>query len=248
LREYIELKHKIALPVYNLKQVLYEADKIVPEIIEKIKPLKYFEDYLRFGYYPFFTDSEANYPFRLANILNIVLESDLPAIFNVDYLSVTKIKKMLSIISRIVPYKPNIEKLARQSGTMRDTLLKYLYYLEKAEIVKWISKDTHGINFMNKPDKLYLNNTNLMFALNPGQPDKGTLRETFLLNQLKVNHTVSYPETGDFLVDGKFLIEAGGPSKSRKQIAGQQDAFLAVDDVEYPSGNRIPLWLFGFLY
>ena len=247
-REFIELKYRISLQSYSLEQILSESKKIVPEILDKIRPLKFFEEYLKLGYYPFFIESEKNYYDKLTNILNLVLESDLPTIFKIDYFSVMKIKKMLSVLSRIVPYKPNIEKLALQAATTRDTLLKFLFYLEKAGIVKWLSKDTFGINYLNKPDKLYLNNTNLMYALNSEKPDTGNLRETFILNQLLVKHSVSYPETGDFLVDGKYLIEVGGPSKKTKQIAGFDNAFIAVDDIEFPDGRKIPLWLFGFLY
>jgi len=247
-REFIELKYQIKFPVYSLEQILLDSKKIIPVFINRIKPLKYFKEYLRLGYYPFFVESENYYPVRLLNILNLALESDLPTIFNIDYYSVLKIKKMLSVLSRVVPYKPNIEKLARQTNTTRDTLLKYLYYLERAEIVKWLTKDTFGINYLNKPDKLYLNNTNLMYALSDENPDKGTLRETFILNQLLVKHKVTYPEKGDFLVDGKYLIEVGGPSKKTKQIAGFEHAFIAVDDVEFSEGKKIPLWLFGFLY
>jgi predicted AAA+ superfamily ATPase len=247
-REFIELKYRIRLQSYSLEQILSESKKIGSEILDKIKPLKFFEDYLRFGYYPFFIESEKNYYDKLANILNLVLESDLPTIFKIDYYSVMKIKKMLSVLSRIVPYKPNIEKLALQADTTRDTLLKFLFYLEKAGIVKWLSKDTFGINYLNKPDKLYLNNTNLMYALTNEKPDTGNLRETFFLNQLLVKHSVSYPEKGDFLVDGKYLFEVGGSSKNTKQIAGLENAFIAADDIEFPDGRKIPLWLFGFLY
>jgi predicted AAA+ superfamily ATPase len=247
-REFIEFKYRIQLSAYTLDQILYETKKIVPEILEKIKPLKFFEEYLNLGYYPFFIESESNYAERLTNILNLVLENDLRTIFNIDYYAIMKIKKMLAVLSRIVPYKPNIEKLAQQSDTTRDSLLKYLFYLEKAEIVKWLTKDTFGINYLNKPDKLYLNNTNLMVALSNEKPDKGNLRETFILNQLSVKHKVSYPETGDFLIDGKYLIEVGGLSKKTKQIAGLENAFIAVDDIEFPDGRKIPLWLFGFLY
>ncbi|MGV8096057.1 MAG: ATP-binding protein [Mangrovibacterium sp.] len=247
-REFIELKYRLKLPVYSIEQILFESKKIIPVIIDQIKPLKYFDEYLKLGYYPFFIESESTYSVRLLNILNLVLESDLPTIFNIDYYSVIKIKKMLSVLSRVVPYKPNIEKLARQTNTTRDTLLRYLYYLERAEVVKWLSKDTFGINYLNKPDKLYLNNTNLMYTLNSENPDKGTLRETFILNQLLVKHHVSYPERGDFLVDGKYLIEVGGPSKKTKQISGLENAFIAVDNIEFSEGKKIPLWLFGFLY
>ena len=210
--------------------------------------MKFFEEYMQTGYYPFFNESERNYPERLINILNLIMENDLPAIFNFDYYSVLKIKKMLAVLSRIVPYKPNIEKLARQAGTTRDTLLRYLSYLEKADIVKWLTKDTFGINYLNKPDKIYLNNTNLMFALNSEKPDKGSLRETFLLNQLQVKHKVTYPETGDFLADGKYLIEVGGKGKNIGQLSGKKDGFIAADDIDFPYDKKIPLWLFGFLY
>jgi predicted AAA+ superfamily ATPase len=247
-REFIELKHRISLKSYSLEQILSESKKIGSEILDKIKPLKFFEDYLKFGYYPFFIESEKNYYDKLTSILNLVLESDLPTIFKIDYYSVMKIKKMLSVLSRIVPYKPNIEKLALQADTTRDTLLKFLFYLEKAGIVKWLSKDTFGINYLNKPDKLYLNNTNLMYALTNEKPDTGNLRETFFLNQLLVKHSVSYPEKGDFLVDGKYLFEVGGSSKNTKQISGLENAFIAADDIEFPDGRKIPLWLFGFLY
>ena len=248
LREFIDLKYGIKFPVYSIEQILFEPKKIIPEILDNIKPLKYFEEYLVKGFYPFFMESENSYSDRLLNILNLVLEVDLTTIFNIDYYSVIKIKKMLSVLSRVVPYKPNIEKLARQTGTTRDSLLKYLYYLEKAEVVKWLSKNTFGINYLNKPDKLYLNNTNLMHALNDANPDKGTLRETFILNQLLVKHNVSYPVKGDFLVDNKYLIEVGRPSKNFRQISGVENAFIAADGIEFSDGRKIPLWLFGFLY
>jgi hypothetical protein len=248
LREFILLKYRISLQYYSLEQILLEPKKIVSEILDKIKPLKFFEEYLKYGYYPFFIESERNYHDKLTNILNLVIESDLPTIFKIDYYSVMKIKKMLSVLSRIVPYKPNIEKLALQADTTRDSLLKFLFYLEKAGVVKWLSKDTFGINYLNKPEKLYLNNTNLIYALTNEKPDTGNLRETFFLNQLLVKHSVSYPGKGDFLVDGKYLFEVGGSSKNTKQIAGLENAFIAADDIEFTDGRKIPLWLFGFLY
>jgi uncharacterized protein len=247
-REFIELKYRLTFPAYPLEEILHNSKNIARGIIDRIRPLKFFEEYLQTGYYPFFIESERNYPDRLINILNLILENDLPTIFNIDYYSVLKIKKMLAVLSRIVPYKPNIEKLARQAGTTRDTLLKYLYYLEKAEIVKWLTKDTFGINFLNKPDKIYLNNTNLMFALNSEKPEKGTLRETFLLNQLLVKHKVTYPEKGDFLIDGIYLIEAGGKSKNIEQLSGKEDSYIAAENIDFPDGKKIPLWLFGFMY
>ncbi len=247
-REFIELKYEIRLPAFSLDQVLFDAPAIIPDILTMIRPLKFFGEYRRLGYYPFFIESEENYHLKLINTLNLVLESDLTTIFNVDYYSVMKMKKMLAVLSRIVPYKPNIDKLSKQIGTTRDTLLRYLFYLEKAELVKWLTKDTIGINYLNKPDKLFLNNTNLSYSLNDENPDKGNLRETFFLNQLMVKYKITYPDKGDFLIDGKYLIEVGGMSKKSKQIAGLENAFLALDDIEYADRNRIPLWLFGFIY
>ncbi len=247
-REFIELKYQAIFPACPLEEILHEPERFARDINARIRPLKLFEEYLQSGYYPFFIESERNYPERLTNILNLILENDIPTIFNIDYYSVMKIKKMLAVISRIVPYKPNIEKLARQSGTTRDTLLKFLYYLEKAEVVKWLTKDTFGINYLNKPDKIYLNNTNLMYTLNSEKPDKGTVRETFLLNQLMVRHKVTYPKKGDFLIDGRYLIEAGGKAKDEKLVRDRENSFIAADDIEFPYGMKIPLWLFGFLY
>jgi len=147
-----------------------------------------------------------------------------------------------------VPYKPNIKTLAEQIGVTRETLLRYLFYLEKAQIVKWIGKDAQGINYLNKPEKLYLQNTNLIYALAQSLTNQGNVRETFLLNQLMVGNTVTYPDKGDFLVNEKFLFEVGGKSKAQKQIEGIQNAFIIKDDIEYASGNIIPLWMFGMLY
>lgn len=247
-REFLDLKYRISFCRIDLDQIISGSRELAHRVIERIKPLKFFSEYLKTGYYPFFTEGETDYNYRLINILNLILENDLPAIFHIDFYSVLKIKKMLAVMSQIVPYKPNIQKLAEQSGTSRDSLLKFLYYLEKAEVVKWLTKDTFRINFLNKPDKLYLNNTNLMFALANEKPDSGSLRETFFLNQAMVKHGITYPETGDFLVDGKFLFEVGGQNKSYRQIQGIENAFIAADDIEYPVGNKIPLWLFGFLY
>ena len=247
-REFLELKHNIKIPPISLDEVIENHQKKEAEVNKRIKVLPYFRAYLEMGYYPFFMDVGENYSRQLQITINTVLEVDLPAIHQMDYNSIIKLKKMISIISRIVPYKPNIEKLAKQIDTTRPTLLKYLYYLDKAQILKWLGSDTFGINYLNKPDKLYLGNTNLAFALSGDKNDIGNMRETFFLNQLSQNHKVSYPKKGDFLIDDKYLIEVGGKNKDYKQIAGIKNSFIAADDIEYGFGNKIPLWLFGFLY
>jgi uncharacterized protein len=247
-REYLEFEHGIRLPSQSLQQVLNDNRGFCMEVNKALKPLALYGQYLKTGYYPFFREMGTDYLKQLSNTVNLAVEVDLPAIHNIDFNSVLKIKKMLSVLSRIVPYKPNIEKLSRQVGVSRDTLLKYLYYLEKAKLVKWLGRDSFGINFLNKPDKLYLNNTNLAYALGSIAPDMGNLRETFFLNQLSVKHTVTYPEKGDFLVDDTWLFEVGGKNKTQKQIAGTENAFIVKDDIEFGDEKNIPLWLFGFLY
>ncbi|MCF6185754.1 MAG: AAA family ATPase, partial [Bacteroidales bacterium] len=247
-REFLKLKHQIELPEFTLEQILNNSDKLVNIVLEKIKPLPYFNEYIKEGYYPYFLNTETDYPKQLLTSLNLVIESDLPAIFNIDFSSIIKLKRLLNVISRIVPFKPNIEKLARQTNTSRETLLKYLYYLDKAQIIQWLGSDATGINYMNKPDKIFLGNTNISYALSGDKSDKGNLRETFFLNQLSVNHIVTYPKEGDFLVDEKYLFEIGGKNKNNKQIKDIKNAFIAADDIEYGFKNKIPLWLFGFMY
>ncbi|MCF6367212.1 MAG: AAA family ATPase [Bacteroidales bacterium] len=247
-REFLKLKHQIELPEFTLEQILNNSDKLVNIVLEKIKPLPYFNEYIKEGYYPYFLNTETDYPKQLLTSLNLVIESDLPAIFNIDFSSIIKLKRLLNVISRIVPFKPNIEKLARQTNTSRETLLKYLYYLDKAQIIQWLGSDATGINYMNKPDKIFLGNTNISYALSGDKSDKGNLRETFFLNQLSVNHIVTYPKEGDFLVDEKYLFEIGGKNKNNKQIKDIKNAFIVADDIEYGFKNKIPLWLFGFMY
>lgn len=247
-REYLELIHNIKLPVYKFEQIIKEHSKITADLLKEFKPLKYFEEYLRQGCYPFITESPDDYHERLLNIINTVLESDLPAIHRVDFASVIKMKKLLMVLPDFVPYSPNIQKLASLAGTSRDSLLKYLYYLNKAKIVKHLTKNAQGINFLNKPEKLFLHNTNLMYALSQRKPDQGNLRETFFFNQVSAMQTVTFPSKADFLVNEKYLFEVGGKNKTQKQISGSKHAYIAKDDIEYGYENVIPLWLFGLMY
>ena len=247
-REFVQLKYKMEFPVISFEQILNSGNDLYTDILNRIKPLALFNEYLESGYYPFFIDTKVSYLKQLMNTINLVVESDLPAIHNIDFNSIIKIKKLLEVLSRITPYKPNIEKLAKQTGISRDTLLKYLFFLSKSQILISLGRNTFGINYLNKPDKLYLNNSNLAFALGEQTQDKGNLREIFFLNQLSVKHQVMYPEKGDFIVDNTYLFEVGGRSKTQKQIAGLGNAYIAADNIEYRYKNKIPLWIFGFLY
>ncbi len=247
-REFILLKYNHHFSVIGLEEILNNASKKIPEILEKIKPLKLFEEYLKTGYYPFFMEGESEYQVRLKQTVNQILDSDLPSVEKIDFNAVHYLRKLISILAEIVPYKPNIVKLSQQVGISRETLIRYLYLLEKADLLMLLQTDTKGIGKMNKPEKIYLNNSNLVNSLADIQSNLGTLRETFFLNQLQVNHNINWSDKSDFYVDDKYTFEIGGKNKTRKQITGIENAWVAADNIEYAQQNKIPLWLFGFLY
>ena len=247
-REYIELRHKYVFPVISLDELLKDPSKHIYAILDKIKPIKLFEEYLHLGYYPFFIEDTGAYHIRLRQTINHVLETDLPSIENIDYKSVYQLRRLLAVIAELVPFKPNILKLSKQLGISRETLMKYLQLLARAGLLLMLDPGTRGISRMNKPEKVYLENTNLLFALTDSQVKTGTMRETFLLNQLSEGYTVFYSGQGDFFADNKYTIETGGKLKTRKQVAEVANAYIAADNIEYAYKNKIPLWLFGFLY
>lgn len=247
-REFLELRYKLNFNPLELKDILSKAQDIIPQLLDKIKPLRFFEEYLRFGYYPFFVEGVEDFNMRLKQTLNHVLESDLPSVENIDFNAVHNIKKLLGILTEIAPYQPNILSLSKKIGVSRETLLKYLYLLNNADILLLLHADTKGISRLNKPEKVYLNNPNQFNALSEGPVNKGSIRETFFFIQLKQSHHITSSRIADFTVDGKYTFEIGGKSKTKKQIKESKNAFVAADDLEYAIGNKIPLWLFGFLY
>ncbi len=224
MREYLEFSYGYKLKTYSLNEILSDASGITSQFPGDIRPVKLLKEYLNAGYYPYFMEGHSFYHERLRQTVNSVLEADLPAIFNIDFQSVLKLKKLLAVISSVVPYKPNISKLAEQVGVTRDTLLRHLYYLDKGRIISLLARDLSGINYLSKPEKIYLENTNLMYALTGDEPDTGNLRETFFFNQVSVKHNVTYSQKGDFTIDNKYVFEIGGKGKSMKQyIKGSQD-------------------------
>lgn len=249
-REYLKFYRNIELPAYSLNELLSISNQEISTLTNDFLPVPVFKEYLKWGYYPFFNESNnvTTYYRQLINILNTTLDSDLPSIFHINYDSVLKIKKLLTIIAGIVPYQPNITKLSEQAGASRDSLLKFLDYLEKSNIIKMLHKDAMGLTKLNKPEKLFLQNSNLMYAFSNDSPDTGNLRETFFLSQLMVNHEVSFADKGDFTVDNKYTFEVGGRKKSRKQILGMENAFIVSDETDYRSQDKLPLWIFGLLY
>jgi predicted AAA+ superfamily ATPase len=248
VREYLEFSYGYRIRSFRLDEILADVSGITSQFPGDIRPVKILKEYLHTGYYPFFIEGHSFYHERLRQTVNTVLETDLPAIFNIDFHSVLKLKKLLAVISSVVPYRPNISKLAEQVGVTRDTLLRYFYYLDKARVISLLTRDATGINYLNKPEKLYLDNTNLMYALTGDEPETGNLRETFFFNQVSVKHKVTCSLKGDFSVDNKFVFEVGGKGKTGKQVAGIENAFIVRDNTEVGYKNMIPLWLFGFLY
>jgi hypothetical protein len=247
-REYINFHYKIHYQPITLDDLVTNVMEISYQIAANIKPIKLYDEYLRFGYYPFFKEGTDGYYLRINQVVNTVLELDIPAVYNIDYHATIAIRKLLGIITTLVPFKPNTLKLSQEVGLSRETFIKYLQYLHKADLLTLLHSSTKGISQLSKPEKIYLQNPNLIYALAEGVVDKGNLRETFFINQLSQNHQLSYPKQGDFLVNQTWLFEVGGANKTQKQITGIDNAFVAADDIEIGSPQKIPLWLFGFLY
>ena len=247
-REYLILHTNNDFKKYELDTILNHHTEISAEVLPHIKPLVYFDDYLKHGYFPFHLEQPDVYYMRINEIISMMLEIELPLLRGVDVGYIARIKQLLYIISQAVPFVPNVSKLSEKIGIERKTLLSYLHYLDEIALTKNLFKESFGISSLQKPQKIYLENTNYMFALGAESVNKGNLRETFFANQLKQNHTITYTDLGDFLVDNKYTFEIGGKSKNNKQIKETSHSFIAADDIEYGFGNKIPLWMFGFLY
>ena len=248
LREYLKFEHDIDLPPLSLSDILNNHLNIASEITSKIKILPLFEEYLKQGYYPFYKENSKNYLLRLQNMINTILDYDLPAVENIEYTTLLKIKKMLMVISSLVPFTPNMTSLSAEIETNRTSSIKYLSFLEKAKLIKMLPSSKKGMNSLNKPEKIYLDNTNLLYALTTSNINDGNKRETFFANQVAMNHTLTIPPKGDFLVDNIYTFEIGGKNKNYDQIKDIPDSYVVFDNAETGFGNKIPLWLFGMQY
>ena len=246
-REYLEYDGILKMNAVTPEELLANHVPIAMDIVSKTKVLVAFDTYLHTGVYPFYRDAGKDFLVRLKEVVDTVIESDLPAVEKITYDTVDKCKKLLMIIAENVPLQPNVDKLATSLGTTRDTLLKLLYKLDKAEILELLTVELKSYKKLVNPEKIYLGNTNLMYALSP-KIEIGTLRETFFIDQCASVGTVQMPPKGDFLVNGKYLFEVGGEGKTFDQIADIPNSYLAVDDIETGYGARIPLWMFGLLY
>lgn len=247
-REYLSIESGTAFSSLDLEDILKNHRDIARSIVEKIKPFQYFEDYLKSGYYPFYREERDLYSMRLAEVINLMLEIELPLLRKVEIGYVSKVKQLLSIIAASVPFQPNVSKLSEKMNLNRTTLLSYFHYLEEIKLTINLFKDSHGVSRLQKPLKTYLENTNLMYLFAASTVNKGNLRETFFANQVGFKHAISYANEGDFMVDNQYTFEIGGKNKTMKQIKEIPQSFVVTDDLSIGSQDRIPLWLFGFLY
>lgn len=247
-REYLNRNLKMNLPVFSLEQILHSHGERSEEILAHLKVFEHFPKYLKNGYYPFYNEAPLLYQQKINEVINMILEIELPMLRGVETAFVARVKQLLQIISESAPFVPNTTKLSERIGITRNSLLSYLYALEESHLTIHLHKKASGISKLQKPDKILLENTNLIYALAGDAVQTGNVRETFFANQLKAAHKIQYPEKGDFLVNGTHTFEVGGKNKGLKQISDMPEAYIAADGIEYGFGNKIPIWLFGFLY
>ncbi|SMP86013.1 hypothetical protein SAMN06313540_1027 [Epsilonproteobacteria bacterium SCGC AD-308-E02] len=246
-REFLEIKTGENFQSYTLENILQNHVEIVYKDFASVKPLEYWSEYLKYGFYPFYFQNQETYNIKLYETVNTVIEVDIPSVFNIKYENIVNLKKLTKLICQSKPFKINIKELSSKIGVDRDTLYLYMEYLHRGKIFHVLRSKTKGDNIFLKPDKIYLNNTNLNYSY-CNEQNIGTIRETYFANQLALLHTVTVPNDGDFIIDDTYLFEIGGKDKSFAQIKDIPNSYVVSDDIEMGYGNKIPLWLFGFLY
>jgi len=247
-REFLKLAYQQELPSIALADIIQHHHEISVDYYDRIDIVKMLKEYLQHGYYPFFKEGINFYGQKLLETTNLVLDIDIAPFENLSFTTVRNMKKLLYIISQSVPFTPNIAKISERINVPRNSILKILDLLAHARIISLLKRDTKGMSFLQKPEKIYLQNTNLAWLLPEEKPNTGNLRETFFFNQTEVRHRVTSSKFGDFTIDDAYTFEIGGPSKTAEQIKGIPNAYIAADGIKGGSGKKIPLWLFGFLY
>ena len=247
-REYLNMTLKLNLQSYSLYEILENHIMIAQNILKEVKVLKYFEHYLKYGYYPYYNELPDLYYSRVNEVVNLIIETEIPLLRSVDIAYTRKIKQLLLIISESAPFVPNISKLSERIGITRIALLSYLNALNESRLIIAAHKSSGGISVLQKPDKIYLENPNLMYALSDFNVNIGNVRETFFANQLQYKYKINVSEHSDFYVDDQYTFEIGGKNKGKKQVNNLLDSYIVSDDIEYGFNKKIPLWLFGFLY
>ena len=246
-REFLQLEGILDMPAITLEELIGTHQALAGDITSRIKILPAFEQYLRHGYYPFYREAKSTFDQRLQDVCRQVIESDIPAVEDMSQSTLSKIKRLLMILAEKVPYQPNMTELYRELETNREQGLKMLDALQRAGLIAMISYEPQNLRTLSKPDKILLDNTNLVHSLT-GFGDKGTVRETFFSNQMRYVTSLALDRAGDFRLDRRHVFEVGGRKKGFNQIKDLPDSYVAADDLEIGFGNKIPLWMFGFLY
>lgn len=247
-REYLKFTLGKEYGRYSLEEILESHEEITASICKDIRPLAHFRDYLSYGYYPYFMEGIEFYPDKMTEVINQVIENDLSSVLDISYATEDKLKAFLVVLSESMPFTPNISKLCDRIGVSRNVLIEYIYWLEQARLILRINRQGKVITRMQKPEKIYLHHPNLNYAINSNVVNTGSVREGFFANQLSSICEISIPPKGDFVVDNRYLFEIGGSTKNFSQIEDQPDSYLALDQIEQGLKNKIPLWIFGFLY
>ncbi len=248
-REFLLFYKQLELPICTLEEVLTSPGDLCSEVNKVCRPLPLFKEYLQYGYYPFYLKNQLDYYTSIEQVVNFIIETELPQLCGIDVGNVRKIKALLGILATSVPFEVDISKLATAIGIHRNTVIEYLNSLEKAKLLQLLYADLLSVKKMQKPDKIYLDNPNLLYALASRPVKIGTARETFVVNQLTCNNEVEYgKKTGDFKVNGKYILEVGGENKTYDQIADIPDSYILADGIETPYRCKLPLWVVGFLY
>ena len=248
-REALRFYHALSFPVWTLEDILARPHDLWQMVSSKCKPVALFKEYLEKGYYPFLLEGEGEYYTKIEQVVNYIIETELPQICKVDVANVRKLQALIAMICSETPFELNANKIATALEIGRDTVVEYLKYLGDAKVLNLLYSDKKRIGKLSKPDKVYLENPNILYALAPAKVEVGTLRETFAVDCLSEFHVVEYGKTQvDFKVDSKYTFEIGGRNKDFSQIAGMKDSYVFADDWDMPDGAKLPLWMLGFLY
>ena len=248
-REALRFYHGLSFPKWSLEDILAHPYDLWHTVSRKCKPVALFKEYMEKGCYPFLLEGEGEYYTKIEQVVNYIIETELPQLCKVDVANVRKLQALIALICSEVPFELNANKIAAALEIGRDTVVEYLKYLGDAKVLNLLYSDKKKIGKLTKPDKIYMENTNLMYALAPMKVEVGTLRETFAICALSDAHSVEYGKAqGDFKVDAKYTFEIGGRNKTFFQIAGMKDSYIFADDWDMPDGAKLPLWMLGFLY
>ena len=247
-REYLSMLGIINLPVIGLEELLFNSAEIKKKIPHTFRPLEHFNNYLNYGYYPFGIVDSSSIHQRINQLIRTIVEVDMAELKDFDIRNAKKLLQLVYVIAQQVPFKPNISSLAIKTNIHRNSLNNYLYYLEQAKILSLLFPAGNSTAVLQKPEKIFLNNTTLLAALAEQKPNIGTVREIFFLSQLQTLHKVQLPKQGDFYVNNTYTFEVGGKGKGQKQLESLENAWVVKDDIEFPMLKTIPLWMFGLLY